>query len=78
MTESNKKDWEKKVAEELDGEPIDSLIWETLEGIDVKPLYTADDLEEISHLDSFPGLPPYVRGHKATMYAKRPWTVRHY
>ena len=78
MARSNKKDWEKKVAEELDGEPIDSLIWETLEGIDVKPLYTADDLEEISHLDSFPGLPPYLRGPRATMYAKRPWTVRQY
>ena len=78
MTRSNKKDWEKKVAEELDGEPIDSLIWETLEGIDVKPLYTADDLEEISHLNSFPGLPPYLRGPRATMYAKRPWTVRQY
>ena len=78
MARSNKKDWEKKVAEELDGEPIDSLIWETLEGIDVKPLYTADDLEEINHLDSFPGLPPYLRGPRATMYAKRPWTVRQY
>ena len=78
MTESSKKDWEKKVVEELDGSAIDSLTWQTLEGIDVKPLYTADDLEEISHLDSFPGLPPYVRGPKATMYAKRPWTVRQY
>ena len=78
MTESSKKDWEKKVIEELDGAAIDSLTWQTLEGIDVKPLYTADDLEEISHLDSFPGLPPYVRGPKATMYAKRPWTVRQY
>ena len=78
MTESSKKDWEKKVVEELDGTAIDSLTWQTLEGIDVKPLYTADDLEEISHLDSFPGLPPYVRGPKATMYAKRPWTVRQY
>ena len=78
MTESSKKDWEKRVIEELDGAAIDSLTWQTLEGIDVKPLYTADDLEEISHLDSFPGLPPYVRGPKATMYAKRPWTVRQY
>ena len=78
MTGSSKKDWEKKVIEELDGAAIDSLTWQTLEGIDVKPLYTADDLEEISHLDSFPGLPPYVRGPKATMYAKRPWTVRQY
>ena len=78
MTESSKKDWEKRVIEELDGAANDSLTWQTLEGIDVKPLYTADDLEEISHLDSFPGLPPYVRGPKATMYAKRPWTVRQY
>ena len=78
MTESSKKDWEKKVAEELDGESIDSLTWQTLEGIDVKPLYTVDDLDKISHLDSFPGFPPYIRGPKATMYAKRPWTVRQY
>ncbi|MBM23105.1 MAG: methylmalonyl-CoA mutase [Gammaproteobacteria bacterium] len=78
MTGSSKKDWEKKVVEELDGAAIDSLTWQTLEGIDVKPLYTADDLEEISHLDSFPGLAPFVRGPKATMYAKRPWTVRQY
>ena len=78
MARSNKKDWEKKVAEALDGEPIDSLIRKTIERIDVKPLYTADDLEEINHLDSFPGLPPYLRGPRATMYAKRPWTVRQY
>jgi len=78
MTESSKKNWEKKVAEELDGESIDSLTWQTLEGIDVKPLYTVDDLDKISHLDSFPGFPPYIRGPKATMYAKRPWTVRQY
>jgi methylmalonyl-CoA mutase len=57
---------------------LDALTWKTLEGIDVKPLYTADDLENIAHLDSLPGFAPYIRGPRATMYAKRPWTVRQY
>jgi methylmalonyl-CoA mutase len=50
----------------------------TPEGILVKPLYTAEDLEEIEYLNSLPGFAPYVRGPKATMYAGRPWTIRQY
>ena len=50
----------------------------TPEGIDIKPLYTREDLERIADLDTLPGLPPYTRGTKATMYAGRPWTVRQY
>ena len=50
----------------------------TPEGISIKPLYTADDLETLDHQDDLPGLPPYVRGPRATMYAGRPWTIRQY
>ena len=50
----------------------------TPEGIVVKPLYTAADLENLETLGSLPGFPPFTRGPKATMYAGRPWTVRQY
>src|SRR5690606_36611634 len=56
----------------------DTLVWETPEGIPVKPLYTADDLQGIGHLDNLPGMKPFVRGPRATMYAGRPWTIRQY
>ena len=71
-------DWRKLAAKETRGQPLEELDWHTPEGIVVKPLYTAEDLDQISHLDSLPGFAPYVRGPKATMYAGRPWTVRQY
>ncbi len=52
--------------------------WQTPEGVSVKPLYTADDIAGIEHIDSLPGLPPYVRGPYPTMYVVRPWTIRQY
>ena len=52
--------------------------WMTLEGIEVKPLYTAADLEGLEHLDYAAGLPPYLRGPYSTMYAVHPWTIRQY
>jgi methylmalonyl-CoA mutase len=52
--------------------------WMTLEGIEVKPLYTAADLEGLQHLDYAAGLPPYLRGPYSTMYAVHPWTIRQY
>jgi len=52
--------------------------WMTLEGIEVKPLYTASDLEGLEHLDYAAGLPPYLRGPYSTMYAMHPWTIRQY
>ena len=52
--------------------------WMTLEGIEVKPLYTAADLEGLEHLDYAAGLPPYLRGPYSTMYAIHPWTIRQY
>ncbi len=70
--------WKDLATKELRGKPLDSLNWMTPEGIPVKPLYTAEDLERMEHLNSLPGFPPYVRGPKATMYAGRPWTIRQY
>src|SRR5487761_2415762 len=71
-------DWRALAAKELGGKAPGQLAWETLEGIAVKPLYTAADLEAIEHMGSLPGFPPYVRGVRATMYANRPWTLRQY
>ncbi len=70
-------DWETLAEKELK-RPADSLIWHTPEGIDVKPLYTEDDLKGIGHLGTLPGFEPFVRGPRATMYAGRPWTIRQY
>ena len=71
-------EWEKLAAKELRERPLDDLTWMTPEGIPVKPLYTAADLEQLETLGSLPGFPPFTRGPKATMYAGRPWTVRQY
>jgi methylmalonyl-CoA mutase len=60
------------------GQTVDQFVWQTPEQIPVRPLYTAADLEGLGHLDTMPGLPPYVRGPYATMYVLRPWTVRQY
>ncbi len=81
MTEFQKKtlkDWQELAAKECKGRQLEELTWKTPEGIDVKPLYSAQDLEGLDHLDSMPGMAPFVRGPKATMYAGRPWTVRQY
>ena len=71
-------DWAARAKAELKGRDPDSLIWQTLEGIAVKPLYTQDDLAGLDHLGGVPGAAPYTRGVKATMYAGRPWTIRQY
>ncbi len=77
MTDKTIKDWEALAEKELK-RPAETLTWHTPEGIDVKPLYTADDLAGIDHLGSLPGFAPFVRGPRATMYAGRPWTIRQY
>ncbi len=73
-----KQKWIDLATKELRGKPLESLNWQTPEGIAVKPLYTAEDLAAMEHVNTLPGLPPYVRGPKATMYAGRPWTIRQY
>ena len=76
--QSDIKKWKDLATKELRGKPLESLDWKTPEGIAVKPLYTAEDLKEMEHLNSLPGFGPYVRGPRATMYAGRPWTIRQY
>ncbi|MBY6048102.1 methylmalonyl-CoA mutase [Vannielia litorea] len=71
-------EWKAIAEKELRGKPLDSLDWETLEGIRVKPLYTGEDVEGLGHMGSIPGQAPFTRGPKATMYAGRPWTIRQY
>ena len=70
--------WEALVGKETRGRTPADLAWRTPEGIDVKPLYTAADLEGLEHLDSLPGFAPFVRGPRASMYAGRAWTLRQY
>ncbi len=70
--------WATLVEKETQGRTPSDLAWRTPEGIDVKPLYTAADLEGLEHLDSLPGFAPFVRGPRASMYAGRPWTLRQY
>ncbi|MFI9552070.1 methylmalonyl-CoA mutase [Nonomuraea endophytica] len=53
-------------------------VWETPEGIGVKPLYTAADLDGLDFLHTYPGAAPYLRGPYPTMYVNQPWTVRQY
>lgn len=53
-------------------------VWETAEHINVKPIYTADDLKDMEHLDYAAGIPPFLRGPYSMMYTFRPWTIRQY
>ena len=71
-------DWRALAAKELRDRTPEDLAWETPEGIAVKPLYTAADLEGLETLGGLPGFPPYLGGPRATMYANRPWTIRQY
>ena len=70
--------WDELATSELRGRDLADLTIDTPEGIAVKPLYTEDDLEEVEHLGGLPGVAPFVRGPRATMYANRPWTIRQY
>lgn len=70
--------WRGLAKSELRGKDPESLTWETPEGIRIKALYTAADLEKLESLDTLPGAAPFLRGPRATMYANRPWTIRQY
>jgi methylmalonyl-CoA mutase len=70
--------WRQLVEMFMRGGSVDSLVWETPEGIAVKPLYTAADLAGLPYADTMPGISPYIRGPQATMYTGRPWTIRQY
>ncbi|GLW06701.1 methylmalonyl-CoA mutase [Microtetraspora sp. NBRC 13810] len=70
-------DWTRAVREETGKEPED-LVWETPEGIGVKPLYTAADLDGLDFPHTYPGAAPFLRGPYPTMYVNQPWTIRQY
>ncbi len=78
MTEPDLERWRELAAKELKGADPDTLTWDTPEGIEVKPLYTAADLEDLECVGRPPGIEPFVRGPRATMYSNRPWTIRQY
>ncbi|MFI2026233.1 methylmalonyl-CoA mutase [Streptomyces buecherae] len=70
-------DWRAALREST-GKDQDALVWETPEGIGVKPLYGAEDLAGVDFLNTYPGIAPYLRGPYPTMYVNQPWTVRQY
>ena len=70
--------WRKLAARERKGADADGLVWHTPEGIDVKPLYSAADVQDLEFMDTVPGTFPFLRGPRATMYAGQPWTIRQY
>jgi methylmalonyl-CoA mutase len=70
--------WRARFEGETVTKSFDECVQRTLEGIDVRPLYTAADLKDCEYLDSMPGFAPYVRGPYGSMFATKPWTVRQY
>jgi methylmalonyl-CoA mutase len=70
--------WVKDASADIKGSPLEQLTRQTPEGLSLKPLYTAADLQGIPFLDTMPGQPPFTRGPRATMYTFRPWTIRQY
>ena len=70
--------WKSVAESQMRGKSIDDLVWHTPEDIDVKPLYTMEDLDGLQYTNTMPGMSPYIRGPQATMYAGRPWTIRQY
>ncbi|MFO1455253.1 MAG: methylmalonyl-CoA mutase [Steroidobacteraceae bacterium] len=70
--------WDAAAAKSSPGGDPKALNWQTPEGLTVKPLYTAADLEGLKYADTLPGFAPFIRGPQATMYAVRPWTIRQY
>jgi len=71
-------EWRRMAASEVKGQDLADLVWTSPDGLRIRPLYTALDLEGLEHTDTLPGLFPFLRGPRATMYANRPWTLRQY
>ena len=73
-------EWEKKANKQLGSlkKTVDDLVWHTPEGVDIKPLYTAEDIAALPYTNTMPGMEPFIRGPQTTMYAGRPWTIRQY
>lgn len=73
----SKTQWKEKFKQET-GKSVEEFIWETMEKIPVKPIYTHEDIKDLQHINYLSGLPPFLRGPYSTMYVQRPWTVRQY
>ena len=72
-------EWRSQAEAELKGRTFEDLLWDTPEGIQVKPLYTKEDLDTMGEeVNTLPGFEPFTRGVRSSMYANRPWTVRQY
>ena len=85
MTDNNKSkfsidQWQKSFEKETKIDSIDNFINSSDEGIEIKPIYTEQDLHNLEFIekDSLPGQWPFTRGPKASMYTNRPWTIRQY
>jgi len=74
---STNKNW-KNLFENKTGKKIDDFKTKTLENIDIDPIYFKNIYKDIEHLDSLPGIAPYLRGPYLTMYVNKPWTIRQY
>src|SRR3990172_4223694 len=76
--EPTSEEWQALAGKEIKGRSVSDLNGKPPKGTKLKPLYRAGDCKDPGHAASLPGLPPYVRGPRATMYAGRPWTIRQY
>jgi methylmalonyl-CoA mutase len=70
--------WGALVEKQSKGLTAEDFVWNTPEGIPLKTLYTAEDLDGLPYTNTLPGMSPYIRGPQATMYAGRRWTIRQY
>ena len=71
-------EWTELATKQMKGKDPSTLTWNTPEGIDIKALYTAEDLSGLEFANTMPGIEPFIRGPQSTMYAGRPWTIRQY
>ena len=71
-------EWTELATRQMKGLTPEEMTWQTPEGIDLKCLYTAEDIQDLEYANTMPGIAPYIRGPQATMYAGRPWTIRQY
>ena len=67
-----------KLISETDNKKTEEKIFLTAEGIEVKSVYSKNDVENLEHLNFVAGIPPFLRGPYSTMYVRRPWTIRQY
>jgi len=78
VPESNLEAWRKSAQKSAPNGDVDKLGWNTPDGIQLKALYTSEDIHGLNYTNTLPGFEPFVRGPQATMYSVRPWTIRQY